>query len=201
MSIIPLPNIPSVSALVSDALSLVGLGGPSPWGIYTTGGQPVIVGDSCVAFDFKRGFRVPTYQTEQGGFQSYNKVQEPFDAVISFTKGGNDGTRGKFLDSVDAATFALTLFSIRTAVVTYPSATILRYDYKVTDKEGISLMTVNVYVQEVRITATPAFSNTATASGADPAQGGQVQAQPATVAQEADAAATVNGADIPDIDI
>ena len=70
--------------LLADALGLP----PSPlapqWGIYLDG-EPVVDADSVVTFDYRQEWTVSDYPLEQGAFQSYDKVQTPFDVAVTIT--------------------------------------------------------------------------------------------------------------------
>lgn len=69
------------------------------WGIFNRYMVPLLVSDSVRAMDYRRGWTVPTYPIEAGGFASYNKVQMPIDTRVSFSNGGQkeiDGAGGIF---------------------------------------------------------------------------------------------------------
>ena len=66
------------------------------WGIFDSSGEPVIVGDSCLAFEYVRDSNVSKYPVEQGGFESYNKVQAPRGVKLTFTKGGTISDKATF---------------------------------------------------------------------------------------------------------
>ena len=147
------------------------------WGIYLAG-VIVLEADSVVSFDYKKDWRVSEYPQEQGAFQSYNKVQTPFDVRLRLTKGGTDRERAAFFDALDAAQASLALYDIVTPEKTYSSASIEHVDYRRSAGEGMGLITADVWLKEIRVSATLAFSHTAKAAGADAAHVGTVWAQP-----------------------
>jgi len=203
-----LPGVPllarasSVGAQVSrvvlfaaDAINLVKSFLPTLWGLYSEEGVPLLIGDNMAAVDFKRDARMADYPIEKGGFSSYNKVQTPFDARATFTVGGSDARRTLFLVTLDKLVKELTIVSLVTPEVTYSSANVIHYDYRRTSKNGASLLTVEVWIMEVRLTAGASFTDAAsteaagapapqTPSGASPVSAGAVQAAPLTAVQE-----------------
>ena len=164
----------SAPLMTSDADGLDNYQSQAVWGIFDDNGQPVIVADSVFAVDFRKEYRISDYPIEQGAFGSYNKVELPFDGKVSFTVGGSDSDRSGFLASVAAAVSTLDLYSLITPEMTYSSASVVHYDYRRTAQNGATLLTVEMWVEEVRVTGTSEFKNTAKPSGADPAPGGTV---------------------------
>lgn len=167
---------------------------PGPqWGIFDQGLKPVIVGDSCVLVDFRKQLRISDYPVEQGGFASYNKVATPYDFKMTFTKGGASSDRQDFLASVDALVNSLSLYNAVTPDVTYPNANAVSYGYTRTAVKGMTLLTVDIYLEEVRQTAKATFSSTGVApvkDAKDPnavsqVNDGPVQAYPPTDSQKA----------------
>src|SRR4051812_4109671 len=74
-----------------------------PWGIFTEGGSPVAVPDSFVEMEFRKDARISDYPTEQGGFESYDKVQQPYDSRVRFAVWSSAARRIEFLQAIDAA--------------------------------------------------------------------------------------------------
>jgi hypothetical protein len=90
MSLIPgLPGLPisvniivDVPALIADVISfLTGFGAPQ-WGIFQDGLQ-LVEADNVVSFGYKQNWSISTYQVEEGGFESYNKVDTPYSRSYS----------------------------------------------------------------------------------------------------------------------
>jgi hypothetical protein len=164
--------------LAADAVSLLSLFAGPKWGIFDKSGNPVIVGDSVKSIAVKKGYRIADYPIEAGSFASYNKVEAPFDAQCVFTKAGGDGERAVFLATVQDAVASLNLFSVVMPEFTFASANLTSYEIEREARNGASLLTVAIGVEEVRITATSTFTSTQTPSGATPASGATVQAAP-----------------------
>jgi hypothetical protein len=191
------PGVPALRAPIDDALSsissfallsgdIVGFLGANlfagpQWGIFAMDGSPVAVADSVVAVDFRHETRISDYPTEQGGFASYNKVQVPYDARVRFAIGSGTLTdtakfrRTAFLQNIERAVLSLDLYVVATPEQSYGNANLVHYDYRREAKAGINLLLVEVWLQEVRITANASFANTAAASSQAAVSGGAVQ--------------------------
>ena len=170
----------AISLIAADVQLLLNAFAGPRWGIFTTSGKPWLIGDSVVGVDLKRDYRLADYPVEKGGFATYNKVATPYDARLSFTVGGTDADRAGFLALVEQMAGSLDLYSVVMPEFTYPRMNVAHYDLSRTAKTGATLLRVDVWLQEVRTSATSAFTSTATQapSGTSPVDGGNVQ--PAT---------------------
>lgn len=184
MSIPGLPALPisvtilvPVPALIADLISLFTGFGQSPWGIFQDG-LPVISADSVIALDYKQEWSISTAPTEEGGFESYNKVNSPFSARIRFASGGSLANRQDLLDSIEAIAGNTELYDIVTPEVVYPNVTIAAYDYRRTSINGVGLLQVDIRVMEIRETASASFSSTQAPAAANTVSQGTVQPQP-----------------------
>jgi len=166
----PLPLLTLITADLVTAASDV----TPQWGIFLNG-DPVVVADSVVAIEYKQQWLISDYPVEQGSFQTYNKVQVPFDVRVRFSAGGDLANRQALLDSIAAIAGDLNLYDVVTPEETYSNANITHYDYKRTNNQGLGLIQVDVYLEEVRTTATQSFTNTKSPSGANPVADGNVQ--------------------------
>jgi hypothetical protein len=122
----------NTSLLITDAAIVVGAFLPPPWGIYYQGqpvllpasiasqlassalapfaqvasllGFPNLlpVFASTLEFDFDQEWAIADTQQEQGAFQSYDKVQLPFDLRTRICCGGAVGPRQAFLNAIFA---------------------------------------------------------------------------------------------------
>jgi hypothetical protein len=194
-----------IAILASDAAQLVRAFGPPRWGIFSSFGVPLLTGDSVIAVDYRREYRISDYPVEQGGFGSYNKVQEPYDVRVTIAVSGKStltdfGTGGflgaaitgvdvaalkrtEFLQELERAAASLDLVQVLTPEATYSGLNIIHHDYRREARSGAALITVDIWLREVRITATSAFTSAKTPSGADPQSGGTLQAASPTTAQ------------------
>jgi hypothetical protein len=123
---------------------------------------PVIVPDSFRTFNFKNEFDVTDAPTEQGGFASYNKVNNPFELVLRMTKSGSRRDRDQFLETLDKIARSLDLYKVVTDVRVYEHLNVTRYEIRRDEASGAHwLSEVDVYFREIRI-VTSEYSSTAT---------------------------------------
>src|SRR5579862_6696491 len=96
----------NIVMLAADAVSIIRMFIGPQWGLYANG-MPLLIGDSVIAFDFRKEWRVSDYPVEQGepasqdgpqsqsavssqgGFRSFDKIAVPFDVRISFAVSGS----------------------------------------------------------------------------------------------------------------
>jgi hypothetical protein len=205
MSFIDFPNVPNVPGVPAIARSItvptpqalevgaVGaltdlLGFTAPvWGVFDQSGNKALNPDSFLAFEYKNSSRVSDYPQEQGAFASYNKVATPFDVRVRMSIGSDLAARTDFLATCDTMLKSTDLFNVVTPEATYVNVTLDNYDYRREQKNGATLITVELSFVEIRITATAQFSSGASStplaadqvqspSAADPVSDGQVQA-------------------------
>lgn len=177
---LPLPvggiGLPSLPILASASIP----SGPfptAPWGIFGPGLTAIISAQSVVDFAIKNDKRVVTAPQEAGAFVSYNKIADPFSGKIKFAQGGTASDKDDFFASIQAAVDSLNLYTVVTPDVIYPSVNITHFDYKRDAHSGFQLVQVEVWFEEIRVTATAAFSQTATPAGQSPQTAGPTQAQ------------------------
>lgn len=198
-----IPDLPGVPALARSLTAQVGAGingllgqiGISPivevalpvWGVFDDNNDPVAIADSVRTFDFDSESRVSDYPQEDGGFESYNKVQLPYQAVVSLTCGGDTSQRAAFLAALQDAKESTDLYTIVTPEIVYTDANIVGLRYRRTERDGATLLTVDLRIEEIRVTATAAFGddNTQNPASSDPINLGQIQAQPPSAGQAA----------------
>ena len=173
----------STTLMTSDGPGLDAYTAGPQWGIFDDSGNPVVEPDSILGFEYRVDFRVSDYPVEDGGFGSYDKVSLPYGVKIAMTKGGSDSDRSDFLNAVQAALVSLNLYTVVTPEISYANANIVHYDYARQSRAGATLLLVDVWLEEIRVTGTAQTSNTAAPSGADPVQGGTVSPQAPTSAQ------------------
>jgi hypothetical protein len=191
-----IPNAPGVPPLSSyssggeaqlsgDAPGISPSSAPPVWGIFDQQGNPVIVADNVTAFEYDEESRVAKFPIEQGAFAGYNKVVVPFHAIVSFTKGGPVAERTAFLQSVSAAKASLDLYVIMTPEIPYQNVNVVRDVIKRrTSRNGVQLIAVDVYCEEIRPAGGPAFgSNVQQPQSAAQANDGTVQPGTVTLGQ------------------
>jgi hypothetical protein len=163
---------------------------PAPkWGIYDAGMNLVVEPDSFVSFEHSREWRISDFPVAPGAFASYNKVETPFEERITLAKGGTDQDRQTFLDALDTATDSINLYSVVTPGMTYVKVNVVGYDYRRQSSNGVTLLVAELRLRQVRESATSTFSNTVAPEGASAQNGGTVQSQTPTQAEQGASAA------------
>lgn len=177
---------PSLALATADGPGILSLFGQEQWGIFDASGNPVLTVDAVASVEYARDYRISDYPQEQGAFESYNKVQVPFQAKVGFLL---NQSRVAFLNEIEAQLATLSLVSVVTPEVSYPSANLTHYGYRRVARNGVTMVLVEVWCEEVRVTAstdltggggTAGGATTQSVNGATALQGGTVQAQPTT---------------------
>lgn len=182
-----------ITLLANDLIAgLGGLIGPQ-WGIFSNG-FPVVSADTVVSLDYKQESVVADYPLERGTFESYDKVQVPFDARVRFVAGGSDANRAALLASIAAIQGDFNLYDVVTPEAVYTSCNVMHHDYHRSSNNGLGLIQVDVWLRQIRIAVGTVTGSTAAASGADQVNGGSVQSTPATTAQQSTADAPASTA-------
>lgn len=200
------PNVPGVPSL-SSYLSIPSPGlligaissffpglQPSLWGIYSQFGIPLITSAlsplsnlilggavlnfSILDFEYKRDWSISNYPVEEGGFQSYDKVQLPFDVRMRIAAGGSVSNRASLLALVESIANTVALYNVVTPEEVYLNCNVSHFDYKRTSVNGLGVLIIDIWLMEVRVTSTSAFSNTISPTSANQQGLGNVQAIP-----------------------
>lgn len=183
------PRVPGVPALASyaannvallaaDVVTVLGfLAGPQ-WGIFAADGSPAFTYNSVVDVDFKQDYPVSDYPVEEGGFQSYDKVELPFDVRVRLTSGGTEQQREALLTSVFAAKKTLDLYDVVTPEQVYAGCNVTHVSFRRSAENGVGMILIDVWFVEVRETAAATFSNTQTPVLAGRQNTGNVAGQP-----------------------
>lgn len=183
-------GIPVIASSVAGQLGLSGLVSSLNSLTSLVAGLPGLSGlnvanFSVIEFAFKKDWTVSDYPQEQGAFQSYDKVELPFDVRMRIAAGGSASNLRDLLDRAEAASKTLDLYDVVTPEKTYRSCNITRYDYRRTATNGVGLIVVDFGLVEVRVTATAEFSFTQQPGVAGLKAGGNVQAGVPTADQSA----------------
>jgi len=173
-----------VALVVADAPNILNVFAGPQWGIGQNGFF-VLVPDSIISIDYKNDWNLPDYPMEPNAFGNYNKVNTPFDVRVQMTKGGTVAERSAFLDAVEAIAQSTDLYDVVMPERVLSNVNVTHFDYRRTSTAGAGLLTVDLWLLEIRIAAAPSFANTAQPSGADPVNTGTVQPQTPTTSQSA----------------
>lgn len=163
--------------LATDNPEVVAQAEPFVWGIYKDG-EAILTGDAVATLDDSREFRIANYPMEQGAFQSYNKVEQPFMVELDLVKSGTVSERQTFLAKVDELLKSLDLVDVRTPEKTYLSVNVTRSTQRRQASRGANQLTVGVRLEQVRETAQTTYTNTKDPTGAATTNTGPVQAGP-----------------------
>lgn len=150
----------AVAALTADSLSVVTRLPPARWGLFTRTGVLALNADSVLAFDYRKDYAIATYPVEGGGFQSYDKVEKPFDIRLSLTKGGSESDRAQFLTEVERIVAGIELYTVVTPEAIYDGVNPVAYDQRRSARGGATLLQIDLLLSQVRETARSAFTNT-----------------------------------------
>ncbi|WP_227242394.1 phage baseplate protein [Paraburkholderia caribensis] len=146
-------------------------------GVFDDSGAPVAVADTVRAFAWNGDTRIADYPQEDGGFESYNKVLLPYAARVVMSCGRSEQDRAIFLSSLQDAKNSTDLYSIVTPEIVYQNANITGLNYRRETRNGATLLTVELIIEEVRVTAVAAFAEVKNPAAANTQSQGQVQSQ------------------------
>lgn len=152
------------------------------WGIFKDG-QPVVTAESVIRVEYRQDWDLLDYPLEKGAFESYNKVNSPFDARVRFASGESEQARQALLQSIETIAGTLELYDVITPEKIYQSTNVTHFDYSRTSDRGVCLLQVDVWVIEVRVVAVAKFSSVKSDAAADPVNDGTVQTDDATQQQ------------------
>jgi hypothetical protein len=168
--------------LTQDPFSLITDSFAPEWGIFKDG-QAVVASDNTVSFEYRQDWAVSDFPIERGAFGSYDKVNTPFNARIRASAGGSQANREAFLNSIVNIAGTLDLYDLVTPEQVYLSVNIEHYDYRRSAENGVGLIVADIWLLQIRETATAVFSQTAltqtkSPASADPVNSGTVQPKP-----------------------
>jgi hypothetical protein len=175
--------------MVADALGIISPNNVPQWGIFLNG-EPVVIADNVVSFEFDGEYRLSKYPQEQGAFATYNKVATPITPVFRFSAGGSLANRTAFLASIEAIAGDLNLYDVVTPEAVYSSYNIVKRGYRRVAEEA-NLIIVDIRMEQVVIAGAAAFTNTTNPSDTAQQNNGLVQGNPSGT--------VTRGADLPNI--
>lgn len=131
---------------------------------------PVVVPDSIRRFAYKNEWNVSDFPIQNGGFASYNKVNNPFDITLRMTKGGTLKQRTTFINQLTDIAGTTSLYKIITPEKTYFSCNVIGFSIVREEQRGAYFLAeVDVSFREIRF-VNAEYTNTAqdTANAVDP---------------------------------
>ena len=105
---------------------------------------------STFGVEYVREGRISDFQTEQGGFAAYNKVQMPANPTVTLILEGSANDRTYLLDSLEAAASSTDLYSVVTPEYVYANYSIERFTYARRAQRGATLLMVEISLKEIR---------------------------------------------------
>lgn len=136
-------------------------------------GQAALTGyASIVGFSTQADSKTPTYPIEQGGFGTYNKVEMPSGFKLQYTVNGGPQQISAFVGRLQALKADTNLYTVVMPEYGWQNVNVIHWDTRRTGSvnngrgSGISLVTFDVWLNEIRQANAPQFSNTGT--GASP---------------------------------
>jgi hypothetical protein len=167
----PTPTMP----VITDTVAAISSFTRNTWGVFDEFGASVAAADSVLSVDYRGEARAADYPLEEGAFESYNKVQMPYDIRVKFAVGtaindegralGSLSRRRDFLIGIENAKQSLELFDVVTPDATYRSVNIIHYDYRREASSGVSLLQVDVWMQEIRANVQPELASSTVDQG------------------------------------
>lgn len=187
MPLIPFPSVPNAPGVpailrdittinaniviaVADAIILARAFFGSPeWGLFDEDGELALKAESFNAVDIRKEYRLATHPIEDGQFQTYNKVEQPLEAKITYTHGGSVESRNEFIETVRNIVDGLELYTLVTPEFSCENVNATHFDFSKKTRSGATLMIVDVWVEEVRLTESSQYAEADKAQDA-PAQ-------------------------------
>lgn len=168
-------------AVIAELGDLVGIDVLNPqssdWAILDAKTNAIVIQpDTVPRFEYRNEERVADYPMEQGAFASYNKVATPYQIRMVMVCSGTNFTqqavnalglsigsqpmgRGDFLSTLDYMLDTTDLMTIVTPDATYNNATLDHYDYRKESNNGATMLIVEAWFREVRLTAGSTYSS------------------------------------------
>jgi hypothetical protein len=138
---------------------------------------PVVA--STLEFDYSAQSPISNYPQENGAFQSYNKVQTPYDVRLKIAAGGSSAVRQALFSTLDALRTSPSLVDVVTPEKVYRSCNCKHVDYRRTAARGVDLILAEVWFEEVRVKAATLFTTTNDPTVASQQSNGNVQSSAA----------------------
>lgn len=112
------------------------------------GNNPTVL--STFDFEYRRENKISDFKTEAGGFAQYNKVQMPATPRVTLILDGSENDRTAFLEAMEDAANSTELYNVVTPEIVYANYNIVSYQYARKASKGLTLLIVEVFLEEVR---------------------------------------------------
>lgn len=159
---------------IGDALTAIIGAEPVKWGVFDTNGNPVADYDSVYATAYQNESRISDYPVEQGAFAAYNKVDNPFDVMVTLNCGGDEARRAAFLAACESVRKSLDLYAVMTPEYTFQNVNFTGINYQRSVRDGAYMVSVQLIGREVR-EKNAAYSSPQDPGASDTVESGMVQ--------------------------
>lgn len=138
------------------------------WGIYDEDLNKVVDPDSIWNFDYRSEARISSYPVQNGEFNSYNKVDVPFETSVHMVKGSTLEERATFLNDCQNIKESLDLFTIATPERSYLGCNVTRFMVTRRETRGAFFVEVELFFEQIQeISAQYSASETQASSTAN----------------------------------
>ena len=119
------------------------------WDVLTDGGMSVFDVDSTISMESSHANKVANFPIENGGFGSYDKVNEPKTIKLKMTVGSANGRSEKFLNALETELVATNLRTIVSPEISYSNMTLDKYSYQRTAEKTVDQVSVELSFIEI----------------------------------------------------
>ncbi len=181
MSLFGLPSLPpSVNLItdivfaVADAVGIFSIFSSNQWGIFQDG-EMVLNPDNIISVAYKQDWTMADFNIEEGGFDTYDKVDTPFTNRVRMSSGGSQANRQALLDEIDAIAGNLELYDVVTPERVWSNVNFQGYELVRTSSNGAGMIIIDIVLNEIREDAGTTFTNTKSPTATSPKDNGTVQ--------------------------
>jgi len=181
MSLFGLPSLPpSVNLItdivfaVADAVGIFSIFSSNQWGIFQDG-EMVLNPDNIISVAYKQDWTMADFNIEEGGFDTYDKVDTPFTNRVRMSSGGSQANRQALLDEIDAIAGNLELYDVVTPERVWSNVNFQGYELVRTSNNGAGMIIIDIVLNEIREDAGTTFTNTKSPTATSPKDNGTVQ--------------------------
>ena len=181
-----LQSLNSQSAPQPDNPGQFAPGALPPYGITNSSGDAIIFPDSVVEFDINADSNLNSHPVELGGFQAFNRVQEPIGIRMLLACQGKNQAREGFLSTLKGLREGTQIVTVSTPDATYPNMTLKGFNYKKTAERGaVTIWADTQWLEERSTNVTVSAPPTSQPQGAATTNIGSVQPATPTPQQQA----------------
>lgn len=139
----------------TDTFSTSSANQSNVWGVFDASNKPAFSVDTYLEFAPNNAAKQSDFPTEQGGFNSFNKVQSPYKVNVKISQAGTLQQMQALLDTLKTLLVSTDFLSVITPMETYANCTLVDYKYRQTAKSGAGRIEATLTFEEAReVTAT-----------------------------------------------